>query len=98
MSINIGEYVIVRTYSAGCFAGTLESRDGKEAVLTEARRLHTWYGAASLSQLAVTGTSKPDQCLFPAPVPSVLLTEVIEIIAVTEAGRASIESVSLWIR
>ena len=36
-------YVIVRTYSAGVFAGTLESRKGKEVVLSAARRL--WYWA-----------------------------------------------------
>jgi hypothetical protein len=34
-----GKYVIVRTYSAGVFAGNLQSRDGKEVVLTDARRL-----------------------------------------------------------
>ena len=28
-------YVIVRTYSAGVFAGTLESRKGREVVLTD---------------------------------------------------------------
>ena len=32
-------YVIVRTHSAGVFAGTLQSRSGKEVVLTRARRL-----------------------------------------------------------
>lgn len=31
-------YVIVRTQSAGVFAGYLESRVGQEAVVTEARQ------------------------------------------------------------
>lgn len=48
--MNIGDYVIARTYSAGVFAGTLASRDGKEAVLTDARRLWYWDGAASKAQ------------------------------------------------
>ena len=61
-----GPYVIVRTQSAGVFAGNLKSRDGKEVVLTDARRLWYWAGAASLSQLAVSGTSRPgDFCKFP---------------------------------
>ena len=89
-------YVIVRTYSAGVFAGTLESRKGKEVVLTNARRLWSWAGAASLSQMAVTGTSKPDQCKFPTAVPLVELTEAIEILDVTPEARASIESVPVW--
>ena len=73
----IGKTCIVRTYSAGVFLGTVAERNGKEAVLTNARRIWYWDGAASLSQLAMDGTSKPKNCKFPAPVPEVLLTEVI---------------------
>ena len=89
-------YVIVRTYSAGCFAGTLESRDGKEVTLTDARRLWYWAGAASLSQLAMEGTSHPRNCNFPVAVDRVELTEAIEIIYCTDAARKSIESVPVW--
>jgi hypothetical protein len=92
----VGQYVIARTYSAGVFAGTLEKREGKEIMLNNARRLWYWAGAASLSQLAVTGTSRPLECKFPVAVPSVLLTECIEIVACTDAGRASIEAVPEW--
>lgn len=93
---NIQPYVIVRTFSAGVFAGNLESRNGKEVVLTEARRLWYWAGAASLSQLAVDGTSKPKECKFPVAVPRVELTEAIEILAVTENAKASIKAVPVW--
>ena len=89
-------YVIVRTYSAGVFAGTLESRDGKEVVLSDARRLWYWQGGASLSQMAVTGTSKPKGCKFPPEVPRVVLTEAIEILDVTPEAQASIASVKPW--
>jgi hypothetical protein len=91
-----GKYVIVRTYSAGVFAGNLQSRDGKEVVLTEARRLWFWSGAASLSQLAVLGTSKPKDCKFPVAVPSVTLTEAIEILDVTPRAEISIKGVPEW--
>ena len=94
--MKIGDYVIVRTYSAGVFAGTLVSREGKEVVLSDARRLWFWAGAASLSELAVLGTSKPNECKFPAPVEEVLLTEVIEILATTLISRLSISGVPLW--
>ena len=92
----IDKFVIVRTYTAGVFAGTLKKRNGKEVELTNARRLWYWQGAASLSQLAVNGTSKPDQCKFPVSVPSVTLTEAIEILEVTPEARKSIESVPIW--
>lgn len=96
MSFETGTHVIARTYSAGVFSGTLKSRNGKEAVLTEARRIWYWDGAASLSELATKGTSKPSNCKFPAPVSEVLLTEVIEIIPTTEAARMSIAEVPTW--
>lgn len=89
-------YVIVRTYSAGVFAGTLVNRDGKEVVLNNARRLWYWAGAASLSQLAQSGTSRPSECKFPEPVDQVILTEAIEIISVTDQARKSIEEVPIW--
>jgi len=89
-------YVIVRTYSAGVFAGYMESRQGREVVLTEARRLWRWEGAASLSQLAQSGTSKPSQCRFPEPVDRVLLLEAIEILDVTAKARESLDMVPVW--
>lgn len=92
----VGDFVIVRTYSAGVFAGTLESRNGREVVLTNARRIWYWSGAASLSELAVRGTSRPQACKFPVAVSSVTLTEVIEILDTTPEARASIEAVPEW--
>ena len=92
----LGKYVIVRTYSAGVFAGNLESRKGKEVVLLNARRLWSWQGAASLSELAMRGTSKPMQCKFPCEVSRVELTEAIEILDVSKAAEASIKAVLVW--
>lgn len=89
-------YVIVRTYSAGVFAGILESREGKEVVLSDARRIWYWEGAASLSQLAMKGTSKPLQCKFPCAVSWVTLTEVNEILSTSPEGEKSIREVPEW--
>jgi hypothetical protein len=89
-------YVIVRTYSAGVFAGTLESREGKEVVMTKARRLWYWDGAASLSQLAMEGVKRPENCKFPCEVDRVELTEAIEILDCTDAARESIAGVHVW--
>ena len=88
------KYVICRTYSAGVFAGYLAKKDGKEVELFNARRLWYWDGAASLSQLSVDGVSKPENCKFPCEVSSVQLTEVIEILPVTDIAKKSIASAS----
>lgn len=90
------KYVIVRTYSAGVFAGYLKSQEGKEVVLVNARRLWRWSGAASLSQMAVDGTSDPSNCKFPCEVPSLKLLEAIEILGVSEKAKTSINSVPVW--
>ena len=90
------KYVIVRTYSAGVFAGIFVSRKDRKVVLIDARRLWYWQGAASLSQLAMEGTSKPEGCKFPIAVDRVELLEVIEILDTTEKAEASIRGVKVW--
>ena len=90
------EYVIIRTYSAGVHFGILQKRNGKEVVLKNARRIWYWSGAASLSQLAVDGTSDSDNCKFPCEVPEITLTEAIEIIPCTQKAVKSIKEVQVW--
>ena len=92
------KYCIVRTYSAGVFAGYVEGRNGQEVVVRDARRLWYWDGAASLSQLAVDGTQQPQNCKFPVRVDRVELLNAIEIIDCTEKARISIEGVKIWKR
>jgi hypothetical protein len=90
------KYVIVRTYSAGVFAGFLVSRKGQEVVLKDARRIWYWAGAASLSQLAMEGTKKPSECKFPVAVKEITLTQAIEIIPTTKEAQKSIQEVAVW--
>lgn len=92
----VKRYVIVRTYSAGVFAGDLVSRKGKEVVMENARRIWYWSGAASLSQLAMEGTSDPNNCKFPCEVSRVELIQAIEIIDTTEKAKESIKAVPVW--
>ena len=90
------EYKIVRTYSAGVFAGYLKEYENGECVLLNARRLWRWSGAASLSQLAMEGISKPEGCKFPCEVTKIKIIGVIEVIDCTEKSRASISGVKIW--
>lgn len=92
----IGKYCIVRTFSAGVFAGIVETLDGKIGTVKNARRIWYWDGASSLSELAVRGTSKPGNCKFPCEVDIVYLTEIIEIIPCTDIAIVSIASVKEW--
>lgn len=92
----IGRICMVRSRAAGVFLGRIETKNGDEVALTDARRIWYWDGAASLSQLATVGTSKPENCKFPAPVAEVLVAGVIEIIPATETAIRSISAVPQW--
>ena len=90
------KYVIVRTYSAGVHAGTLVSQKGKEVVLMNTRRIWYWKGAASLSEMAVSGVKTPLDCKFSVPVGENTLTEAIEILACTPEAKKNIQAVPEW--
>lgn len=92
------KYVIVRTYSAGVFAGYIESRNGQEVVMRNTRRIWYWDGAASLSQMANEGVKAPENCKFSQAVDRQELLQVIEILDCTEAARKNLEGVAIWER
>lgn len=92
----IGRKVIIRSDRAGVFFGTLVAKEGTEVELENCRRIWYWDGAASISQLAVDGTAKPDNCKFTVTVSEIIITDVIEIIPCTEKAIKSIESVKVW--
>jgi hypothetical protein len=92
----VGKTCLVRTYSAGVFAGRVEEMKGKVVRLSTARRIWFWAGAATLSQLAMEGTTRPNECKFSVAVDDVLLTEAIEIIPMTDEAIASIGKVPVW--
>lgn len=87
---------IIRTEKAGVFFAEVKSRKGQEAVLANCRRLWYWNGAASLSQLAVDGVSKPNDCKFTVTVPEMEVFGVIEIIPASDKAIQSINSVPVW--
>lgn len=90
------KYYIVRTESAGVFAGNIKERIGSEVTMTNVRRIWYWSGAASLSQMAVDGVQYPDDCKFTVVVPEMTILGVIEIIPCTEAAEKCIKEVPVW--
>ena len=88
--------VIVRADRAGVFFGELKSKNGNEVEMKNVRRIWYWEGACSLSQLAVDGTSEPDNCKFTVVVPEMTILDIIEIIPCTQKAIESIEGVKEW--
>lgn len=89
-------YVIIRSAQAGVFAGYLKTIDDSTVQLTRSRRIWYWKGAASLSEMAVSGVACPDECKFPAEVENHTILSVCEILYATEKARKSIEAVKIW--
>lgn len=77
-----GKNVLIRTYSAGVHFGTLISRSGQEVHLKNARRLWSWSGALSLSEVANKGIDI-SKSKISVPVEEIILTQAIEIIPVS---------------
>lgn len=90
--------VIVRGDRSGVFFGTLVAKEGQEVKLENCRRLWYWDGAASLSQLAKEGVTRPDNCKFTVTVDEIIITDAIEIILCTDEAIRNIEGVSEWKR
>jgi hypothetical protein len=88
--------VLIRAKEAGVFYGELVERKGSEVKLKNARRIWYWDGAASISQLAVDGTKKPENCKFTVTVDEIEILGVIEIIPCTPVSIESIEGVGVW--
>lgn len=97
--MNAEKNYIIRTHSAGVWFGKVKELNGAIAIVTEARRLWYWSGAASLSQLAVEGTKRPNDCKFTVTITDeegVYLPQVIEVLPCTEAAAENIKSVKEW--
>lgn len=89
-------YYIIRADRAGVFAGNIKERNGSEVTLTNARRLWYWSGAASLSQMAMEGVKRPNECKFTVAVNEITILGVIEIIPCSSAAKKSIKEVEEW--
>ena len=90
--------VLVRTYSAGVHFGELVGRNGTEVVLKNARRIHYWEGAFTLSAVAVDGVPtegpKHKATRISCGVDEILLTQAIEVIPLTQKAAKSLTQIS----
>ena len=86
----IGKYVIIRTYTAGVWAGLLAKKSGNEVILNEARRMWQWCAATgiSLSAVAENGIDQ-NKSRIANPVPLVWL-QAIEIIPLSDSAAISV--------
>jgi len=92
--------VLIRSYAAGVHFGYLKDEkftsSGKVVTLLNTRRVFYWEGAASLSQMALEGVSKPKTCKFSVQLDSNEIVNVIETIPLTEKALLNLYGVAVW--
>lgn len=88
----IGKYVIARCYYAGVHAGTVQSVDGENVILTYSIRLWSWKAkdGVALSGVAQNGIQK-DKCKLDSKNPLIYLSGVCELIPCSAKAKESID-------
>ena len=81
---------IIRTYSAGVHVGTLVRHEGTVVELKDASRIWRWRGANTLNEMALRGPAQ-EWTRISERVPSITLTEAIEIIPVMPEARGAFD-------
>lgn len=95
MTIGKDKWVVIRSNDSGGWLAKVEEWVTHDAaVLVGARRIWSWEGAATLSELATEGCSKSSK--MPAPVDRVYVTGICEAIEATDRAVARIAEVPLW--
>jgi hypothetical protein len=90
INFGIGKNVIIRTYSAGVWCGTLAQKSANEVVLTGARRMWRWWAKESISLSGVANYGINQDKSQIAPKVDGVWLEAIEIIQTTEIAEKSI--------
>lgn len=95
----IGQVVLIRSYASGVHFGTLERVDdllsGAAVKLQNARRIHYWEGAASLSQISQDGVNTKSSRIA-MELPQFYCTQVIECIPLTESAIENLKFAPVW--
>lgn len=90
----IGKKVLVRSYDAGVYFGTLEAIEGETVKLSNVRNIWRWEGASCLSQIANDGINRGN--VGPV-VSSMIINRCCQIIPLTTKAIENLEKQPAWI-
>lgn len=91
----IGKKVLVRSYDAGVYFGTLveTNEDGRTVKLSNVRNIWRWSGASCLSQIANDGIGEGRVSQV---VESMVLMNVCQMIPLSKKAISNLESQPIW--
>lgn len=89
----IGKKVLVRSYEAGVYFGTLTEKNGNEVTLQNVRNILKWEGASCLSQIANEGIKGGN--VSPV-VDEMCILNVCQIIPLSDNAVENLENQEIW--
>lgn len=89
----IGQKVLVRSYDAGVYFGTLKDMEGEQVKMRDVRNIWRWEGATCLSQVANDGIKGGRVSQV---VSQMVINRVCQIMPLTEAAINNLESQPAW--
>ena len=93
----INKEIIARIERAGVFHGTLDYLDAEIIRMKDVRRIYSWEGALSVTDMAVNGISR-GKITPPVSVVEFMSNNIIELNKCSEKATRSIESIQTWKR
>lgn len=90
------QFYIVRTESAGVFFGKVKERSHDEIIMTNVRKIFYWDGACAVEELALNGTTKPENCQFTVEIPEMVIADPIQVIPCTDKATEILSGVKVW--
>lgn len=88
-----GKKVLVRSYDAGVYFGTLADVQGEQVELANVRNIWRWEGASCLSQIANDGIGGGNVSPM---VDSMILNRVCQIIPLTDKAIENLYNQPVW--
>lgn len=89
----LNKKVIVRSFDAGVYFGTLVDVDGETTKLENVRNIWTWEGASCLSQIANDGIKSGKVSPI---VSSMIINKVCQIIPLSDKAILNLEAQEVW--
>lgn len=88
-----GKKVLVRSYDAGVYFGTMVDMQGEQVELANVRNIWSWEGASCLSQIANDGIKGGK--VSPS-VSSMVLNRVCQVMPLSDNAIANLEGQKEW--
>lgn len=96
--IEMSNFVLVRTESAGVHVGIVKDYNDETGVitLTQSRRIHYWKGACSCTEIALNGIADTADSRIALILPIIKLRGWIEIIPMTKKAAKCLMEAPTW--